>query len=144
MMEEEIEYKVMDIVRRVPLGTCKESATFGEELAGKLSSRVGAEKWAGPNAAHAYSLLADSTVVLILIPWQAYQERLEEGRSRGTAMRTLEHLKHNQHSRSKYIDARVRYYRGSRFFVDLAKHKHLNPGTLTQSTLCPDPFQPKP
>ena len=133
MMEEEIEYKVKNIVRKVPLGTCKESATFGEELAGKLPLRGGAEKGASPNACHAYSLISDSTAVLMLIPWQAYQERLEEGRSRTTAMRTLELFGQNQRNRASYIDNHVRYYRGSRFFVDLAKHKHLNPGAYLRA-----------
>ena len=59
-------------------------------------------------------------------------------------MRTLEHLDHNQRSRSKYIDARVRYYRGSRFFVDLAKHKHLNPGTPVQAPFALAPFNLSP
>jgi len=35
MMEEDIEFKIHDIVRKIPLGTCKGGATFGEELAGK-------------------------------------------------------------------------------------------------------------
>lgn len=135
MMEEEIEYKLKDVVRKVPLGTCKESALFGEELASKLSTRGGTEKGASPNATHAYSLFADSTAILILIPRQAYQERIEEARSRGTAMRTLEFFDHNQRNRANYIGARVRYYRGSRFFVDLAKHKHLNPGAPLERPL---------
>jgi len=34
LMEEDIEFKIQDIVRKIPLGTCKDGATFGEELAG--------------------------------------------------------------------------------------------------------------
>ena len=129
IMEEEIEFRVKNVQRNVPLGSCKEPGTFGEELAGKLPLKSGTfqQDKASPNASHAYSLISESTCVLMLIPWQAYQERLEEKRS-PSPLRTLELLGHQKRNRAGYIETRVRYYRGSRFFVDLAKYKHLNPG----------------
>jgi len=49
-------------------------ADFWACVPGKLPLKGGSEKGACPNALHAYSLLADSTVVVFLIPWQAYQQ----------------------------------------------------------------------
>ena len=134
IMEEEIEFKVKNVVRNVPLGICKETSTFGEELAGKLPLKVGAmqDKIVSANAFHAYSLVADSTVVLMIVPWQAYQERLEDKKS-VMSLHTLDLLGENKSNRADYIDSRVRCYRASRFFVDLAKHKHLNPGAYLRA-----------
>ena len=127
MMEEDLEYKIKDVERKVPLGNSREGAVFGEELAGHLPIKGGGTGGATPGAVHAYSLCAESTVVIFLIPWQAYQERLEEAKSKTSATRTLEVFAHNKRNRADYLETRLRYFRGSRFFVDLAKYKHLNP-----------------
>ena len=154
MMEEELEYKINDVERKVPLGDSREGAVFGEELAGHLPIKGGAAGGASPGATHAYSLCAESTVVIFFIPWQGYQERLEEAKSKTSAARTLQALAHNKRNRAAYLETRLRYFRGSRFFVDLARYKHLNPNgylkaahavkrflDLYQAIICSDPGQ---
>ena len=112
-------------------GTVEAGGRFGEELAGKLPLKGGAKlEDKGVReltlATHSYTLIAESTVVLFMIPWQAYQERLEEKRS-ASALRTLELFDINKQNHEFYAHSRVRYYRSSRFFVDLAKYRHLAP-----------------
>jgi hypothetical protein len=154
MMEEELEYKIKDVERKVPLGDSREGAVFGEELAGHLPIKGGAAGGATPGAIHAYSLCAESTVVIFFIPWQGYQERLEEAKSKTSAARTLQAFAHNKRNRAAYLETHLRYFRGSRFFVDLARYKHLTPNAylkaahavqrfldLYKAIICSDPGQ---
>mmetsp|Transcript_33226 Transcript_33226/g.51710 ORF Transcript_33226/g.51710 Transcript_33226/m.51710 type:complete len:780 (+) Transcript_33226:133-2472(+) len=113
VMEEDLELKRMQVVRRRPIGTCGESACFGEEIAGPETS------------VHRFSLEADSVVSIYFIPLEIWKERTEDKKNLASGG-TLEILRNNDANRSSWITKRVRHLKITRLFVDITKHRHLN------------------
>eukprot|EP00281_Chroomonas_sp_CCMP1168_P032842 CAMPEP_0206255964 /NCGR_PEP_ID=MMETSP0047_2-20121206/24518_1 /ASSEMBLY_ACC=CAM_ASM_000192 /TAXON_ID=195065 /ORGANISM="Chroomonas mesostigmatica_cf, Strain CCMP1168" /LENGTH=170 /DNA_ID=CAMNT_0053682379 /DNA_START=217 /DNA_END=725 /DNA_ORIENTATION=+ len=118
-MEEELETRLFHVNREVCVGANGPESTFGEEQAGTETR------------CFRFSLVADSTMDTLHIPW----ENLVEEKKTLAVAKTVEMLRENDVNRSLWMAKRVRHYVTCRLFVELGQLAHLNRAAYTGAAL---------